>query len=1248
MTRLSISLLGNPQISLDGALVKVSIQRTLPLLAYLALTGKSQTRETLANLLWSDSSLTHALASLRTTLWRLKSTGLEDWIKLENNEISLNNQKTIEVDVLEFKAYITKCASHGHPPSQICLYCVTPLTQAVELYHGEFLAGINVSNAQVFDDWRLQENETLHILYLDALERLVRCHRTFGDFNLAIQYARSLIHLDRYNETAQYDLLQLYSITGQRAAAINQYKRYKELLSRELAIEPSEDITNLYKQILMGRVDSTTTLKAKSPIFLIADIEKAALLWVQAGVNKEEFLSTYHSIFKETARRFGGHILQKNEDNITLLFEKGNPLHCAVTIHLRLKKIGWGEAGQPNVRMVLYSTSTNEKPNYDFAAITQAASRLLSISWGGQILFTEQTLRLLDQPSGSHIQDLGFHALKDINDQVHIYELLHPHLPSIEHPPLQSISLGSVNFPTFTPAFIDREAELKELTALIDNPDCRIISLVGPGGIGKTRLAVELATRVNDWFPDGTYFISLAPIQDPDLIPIILADALKFSFYGTRNHTDQLIDYLHRMKTLLVFDNFEHLRSQGASFLAHLLSFTHNLKIIVTTRERLNMIAETTLEVSGLPVPPNEQPENLESYSSIKLFMLNAQRSSPKFSLENNSSAIIRICQLLNGLPLGIVLASSWARVYSCQRIAEEITKNIDFLDISSPDLPPRQRSLRAVFDHSWLLLNEDERRILRLLAVFPVPFTAHAAERICSAPNPILASLLDKSLLQRHDDRFEMLTTFQQYAMGKLEEVSEEYESTHVKFADYYTAFCERINLDINSPIQREALGEMSSEIENIRAAWNWMVENNRWDMLMRMKDAILAFHIITGYFIQGREFFRLALARLNKLDDQRLGLVHTSMKQLEAWMAIRNGFLSEGIQRLSECLEGFRTHDAPFELTKTMMFLADASYVTGNHQQGKKYIEDALQNLHEANLPNQNTIIAIQAHCQSILGSIQIRLGDYEQARSNLQAALATHLQIGTHYGTIHPLLGLGRLAYLQGELTQARDLYLQALETSTKLYDQRGMALIHNNLGAIYEDTVNISESYHHVVTALKLCRETGDRRLTAVILNNLAYHQMKYQQHPAEAIRTYHESIEIFDTIGDLRGLTYSYYDISKAYLKVGLLAEAFGYCLQSLNTALTLDNIPLILHALHGFAHFYANTGQQERALRLCHLVGNHSQVDSDTQKRAIVSRVELEAMLPPEVIQSAHSWAESTVLQDVIEQILAESTSRRK
>jgi tetratricopeptide (TPR) repeat protein len=269
---------------------------------------------------------------------------------------------------------------------------------------------------------------------------------------------------------------------------------------------------------------------------------------------------------------------------------------------------------------------------------------------------------------------------------------------------------------------------------------------------------------------------------------------------------------------------------------------------------------------------------------------------------------------------------------------------------------------------------------------------------------------------------------------------------------------------------------------------------------------------------------------------------------------------------------------------------------------------------------------------------------LGDFDQAHQNLLDSLSTHKRIGTHYGAIHPLMGLGWLAYLQEDFLQARDLYLQALETAREINDQHNMVLIHNRLGAVYDVLANTAESYRHVLSALKFCQETGDHRLTAITLNNLAYQQLRYLHQPAESIWTYHKCLEIFSSIGDLRGITYSSYDISKAYLKVGLLDEAWNYCLQSLNTARTLDSTPLILHALHGFANLFAQTHEPERALRLCNLIINHPQIESDTRKRAIVSKVELETTLPPGIVQSARSWGEATSLQDVINQILAEKS----
>jgi predicted ATPase/DNA-binding SARP family transcriptional activator len=1248
MSRLYISLLGNPQILLDGAPKNISTARAIPLLAYLAITGKSQTREILANLLWTDSTQTQALAALRTTLWRLKIAGLEDWIILDQNKINLNHHKNIEIDVVNFKSILDKCNAHGHPPSQICLHCTPALTEAVELYHGEFMSGFNISKAPTFDDWRMQQSEMLQTLQINALERLVRCHRTFGDFNLAIHYARIWLSFDRLNENAHFQLLQLYSITGQRTAGISLYKHYKEVLSRELEIEPADDMTSLYKQIQSGQSAPATKQKVKTPVFLITDIEKSALYWASAGSKKNDILTAYNNIIKETARQFGGLILQKSDQSITLLFENGQPLHCAVTIHLKLKKTIWGDPGPPNIRMVLYSTIIEGDRPSNFAMLTQTASSLLSISWGGQIVFSDHTLRLLDIPVGSQVKDLGFHFLNDIEGSIHVYELIHPHLPSTEHPPLQSSTQQLVNFPILSPAFFGREQELEELTRLFTSPEYRIISLVGPGGIGKTRLAIQFASQVAQYFSDGVYFISFASIQDPDFIPILLAEALKFSFFGSINQAEQLGKHLHRMKALLVIDNFEHLRVEGAKLLSILLSQTHHVKILITSRERLNMIAETILEVRGLPVPSKTTEENAESYSSIKLFIHNSQKTFPRFSYQNNREAITRICQLVDGIPLGILLASSWVRVFSCPEIASEISKNIDFLTTTAPDIDPRHRSLGAVFDNSWKLLSEEERRILRRLSIFQSAFTNHAAQEICDATQLILAVFADKSLLfHRQDNRYEMLATFHQYASGKLEEVEDELSATKLKFCDYYTDFCAQKHHQLNTPTQQAALVDITLELENIRTAWNWMIDSDLWDHISKIKDLLLAYHVMIGNSIQGRELYRLALLKLNRLNDPNLDLIRASMQQLSAWMTIKNGFVSEGIQGLTECIETFRLHNASWDIALTLMFLTEAHRTTGNIHQAKNHIEDALNILRGDDIPKSNYVVAFTAHCQSILGTILMEMGDLVQARKNLDASLATHNRIGTYYGTIHPLMGLGKLAYFQGEFIQARDLFLQAMETATKIYDRRGMALLHNNLGAVYEEIVNISESYHHVSSALKLCRETGDRRLTAVILNNLAYHQLRYLHQPAEAIRTYHECIEMFSELGDLRGITYTSYDVSKAYLKVGLADEAWNYCLRSLHTAMTLDSTPLILHSLHGFAHLFAQTKEHERALRLCYLIVNHPQVQPDTQKRAIVSRAELETILPPGIIQSARNWGESAILQEVIDQILIDSKSQR-
>lgn len=306
--------------------------------------------------------------------------------------------------------------------------------------------------------------------------------------------------------------------------------------------------------------------------------------------------------------------------------------------------------------------------------------------------------------------------------------------------------------------------------------------------------------------------------------------------------------------------------------------------------------------------------------------------------------------------------------------------------------------------------------------------------------------------------------------------------------------------------------------------------------------------------------------------------------------------------------------------------------------------YIEQAINLLGSELIPQTAYVATVTAECQATLGTIQMSLGEYEAARNNLTASLAGQTRLGTEYGKIHPLMGLARLAFTQGDFSQARDLYLEVLEIAELFFDQRSTVLIHNNLSSTYEALAQITLSYHHLQTALRLCKETGDRRLTAVILNNLAYEQLRYHKQPTTAIRTYQESMEIFSNVGDLRGIAYSSYDISKAYLCVGLLQDAWSYCLRSLNTAMTLDDISLVLHALHGFANFFVESKLPERSLGLCYLIEHHPQVDEDTKNRAIVTRVILEQSSNKETIQSVRAWGENVDLQETISQIMSDNS----
>lgn len=419
------------------------------------------------------------------------------------------------------------------------------------------------------------------------------------------------------------------------------------------------------------------------------------------------------------------------------------------------------------------------------------------------------------------------------------------------------------NLPPQPTAFVGRAAELAEIARYFNHRDAQLLTLVGPGGIGKTRLALQAAARCVDpdiafetHFSHGVFFVPLAAVSATEAgqaqTPLIaaMADALQFSFQGPVHPQAQLLNYLREKKMLLILDNFEHLVTEARQ-LGDILRLAPGIKLLVTSRVRLNLREEWVREVTGLDFPPAADlastaprltEQALETYSAVALFVQQAQRVRPGFALsEAQVPEVARICQLVEGVPLGIELAASWLRVLACGEIVTEIERGLDFLTSTLRNLPERHRSLRAVFDHSWNLLSPPEQMLFRQLSVFRAGFQRDAATQVAGASLPVLAGLADKSLLRRNaSGRYEVHELLRQYAEEQLRLAPEAYETVHDKHCRYYAELMLQHKAQLHGDDVQMALTALSAERENVRAAWNWAVEHRRVAELNQFMDCL------------------------------------------------------------------------------------------------------------------------------------------------------------------------------------------------------------------------------------------------------------------------------------------------------------------------------------------------------------------------------------------------------------------------
>lgn len=667
------------------------------------------------------------------------------------------------------------------------------------------------------------------------------------------------------------------------------------------------------------------------------------------------------------------------------------------------------------------------------------------------------------------------------------------------------------NLPHATAPFVNRVREIDEITQRLNDPNCRLLTLVGPGGIGKTRLASQVAAACADQFDDGVYFVPLQPLDTPDFIASAIADALRFPFSSGSDPQQQLRQYLREKTLLLLLDNFEHLLD-GAELLTDILAAAPDVKLLVTSREVLNLQEEWRYSVSGLHYPETTTADQPGSYSAVQLFIERARQVHGSLSLADEQTDVIRICQLVNGMPLALELAAGWAKALMPKEIVIEIQRSLDFLSTSVRNVPQRHQSITAVFEQTWQRLTAEERRVFSALSIFSGSFQREAAEAVAGVSLRVISALVDKSLLTREPNgRYQIHELLRQYAQAQLETTPHETIRVRDLHATYYAHFLNEREGALNGGRQQAACLEIEAEIDNIRAAWSWAVEHSMLQLINQSFRSLFQFYIIQSRLLEAISTFENAVHKLDNGDPRteiplanalcdlgfmymRIGAFERSKAALErSWllysqhnvlpepgrgtdprMILAYIYLYWDIDiNIAEQLayDGFRDHtlrDDPYNLAIARYTLSVLTRVQGKYDEARQHAEQG----YACTLTTNDEWF--RSYCLREWGTASLILGDLADAKRRLQAAYVIMEEFGDRRGMAEILTRLGRVILLEGNNTEARQCYEQARTICHDLGVINGLIISLEGMGNSARAMGHYEDSRRYLGEALQISR------------------------------------------------------------------------------------------------------------------------------------------------------------------------------
>lgn len=656
---------------------------------------------------------------------------------------------------------------------------------------------------------------------------------------------------------------------------------------------------------------------------------------------------------------------------------------------------------------------------------------------------------------------------------------------SLSSQPVQAPALLH-NLPPQPTPFVNRERERAEINQLLANPDCRLLTLVGPGGIGKTRLAIEVARQALSAFAHGVFFVPLAPVNGVDNLVLVVANALNLHLHGHKSTHQQLLDYLGRQHLLLVLDSFEHL-IEGNEFLLDVWNNAPRVSLLITSQIPLNIAPEWRFPLSGLDYPPTAaRSEALETalahYSALTLLVQRATQSQVTFHPStHNLESLIRICQLVQGMPLGLELAASWVPVLSCQQIADGIAQNLDFLTTRLRDAPDRQRSLRAAFQHTWKLLSDEEQGAFRRLSVFRGGVAQDAARQVTGATLPVLADLAEKSLINRvSSDRYEIHELLRQFAHEQMLHVQEEVRTKDSHLA-YYLALVQVAERLLLGPEQFTKLPQLETEHDNLCAALDWCVDHPE-----RMDKGSLLCGLLGWYWFlanRWREGYQWA----ERFLQSSLVTVNPGSRAMVLFaaggLAITLDDYKTAKQYLEESIEIFRGIDDPLRLAWSTNLLGIVYLYLGKFERAHELLQESLVQFQEQN-EQYGYLWALGYLGQTVLG-----LGDYHQAHGLLQESLLLNRQVGYTISLPQTLIDLARVERCLDMLDSASNHLQECLVFAEELGVLRFKSLALTGLAWISLRRDDLIEAHTLFWESLKLYQSLGDMLGTAEALEGL---------------------------------------------------------------------------------------------------------------------------------------------------------------